>query len=144
MAKRILVPVDRDELAESVLPLVGQLARQSGGTVRLLHVAPLPAARIADNGRVVAYESQEMERIEADRRDYLEKAAECALEGLPVEAVVRFGDPVTEIIREAEAFGADLVALGTARRSWLARALGSVADRVFRKSGTRVLLLGAR
>lgn len=144
MAKRILVPMDRGGTAESVLSLVGDLARSSGGTVRLLHVAPLPKERVAADGHVVAFESQEMERIEWNRRDYLRKASECQLEGVPVESVVRFGGPVQEIVREAEAFGADLIAVATSRRSWLGRALGGVAERVFQKSAVPVLLLGSR
>ena len=40
MAKRILVPLDRSEASRSVLPMVADMARGSGGTVRLLHVAP--------------------------------------------------------------------------------------------------------
>jgi nucleotide-binding universal stress UspA family protein len=38
-----------------------------------------------------------------------------------VECVVRFGDPVTEILREAKAFGADLIAVSTVGRSGVGR-----------------------
>ncbi|PYN05671.1 MAG: universal stress protein, partial [Candidatus Rokuibacteriota bacterium] len=41
MAKRILVPLDQSPPAEAVLPLVGEVARGGGATVRLLHVAPI-------------------------------------------------------------------------------------------------------
>ena len=61
---------------------------------------------------------------------------------LPVECVVRFGDPVGEILREGEAFGADLIAVTTAGRGALGRvALGSVAEQVFRKSPVAVMLV---
>ena len=43
MAKRILVPLDALERSEAVLPLVADLARGAGSTVRLLHVADLYA-----------------------------------------------------------------------------------------------------
>jgi len=33
---------------------------------------------------------------------------------VPVDSVVRFGEPAEEILREAEAFGADLIAVTTA------------------------------
>ena len=143
MAKRILVPLDRSDGAQWMLPLVGDLARSSGATVRLLHVAPIPEGRVGDHGRVIAYESQEMERLESMGLEHL-RAAEAQLEGVPVESVVRFGDPVEEIVCEAEAFGADLIALATSRRSWLRRVLGSVADKVFRKAGVPVILLGTQ
>ena len=143
MPKRILVPLDRSDAAQGVLPLVGHLARSSGATVRLLHVAPIPQGRVDDHGRVIAYASQEMERLEYKGLGYL-KAAEAQLESVPVESVVRFGEPVEEILREAEAFAADLIALTTASRSWLRRVLGGGAGKVFRKADVPVMLLGTR
>lgn len=64
MAKRILVPLDQSPVAESVVPLVADLARGSGATVRLLHVAPVPGNLVSKEGRIVAYADQEMQRIE--------------------------------------------------------------------------------
>jgi nucleotide-binding universal stress UspA family protein len=142
MAKRILVPIERSDAARSVLPLVADMARSNGATVRLLHVAPLPTERIADNGRVVAYASQEMERIELARRECL-KIAEAELEGVPVEAVIRFGDPAREILVEAEAFGADLIAVTAGRRRWLPHLLRGVAGKLVRRSDVPVMLVTA-
>ena len=63
------------------------------------------------------------------------------LQGVPVERVVRFGDPAREILTEAETFGADFIALTTGGRSWLRHTLSrSIAARVFRKSTVPVLL----
>ncbi len=143
MAKRILLPLDRSDAAWSVLPIVADMARSSGATVRLLHVAPVPRERVADDGRVVAYANQEMERVESTRREYL-KTAEAELEGVPVESVVRFGKPADEILLEAEAFGADLIAVTTRGRGWLRRALGGVVGKLFRRSDVPVLLLATR
>jgi len=143
MAKRILVPLDRSERSMSILPLVAGMARGSGATVRLLHVAPIPKERVADDGRVVAYASQEMERVELSRLECLKEAA-ASLEGVPVESVVRFGDPVEEILHEADVFGADLVAVTAEGHGWLGHLLGGVADRVFHKAEVPVLLFGAR
>ena len=140
MAKRILVPIERRDTALSVLPVVADIARSSGATVRLLHVAPLPTERIADDGRIVAYVNQEMERIEFARRDCL-KIAEALLEGVPVESVVRFGDPAREILVEAEAFGADLIAVTAGRRRWLPYGLRGIAGKLLRRSDVPVLIL---
>jgi nucleotide-binding universal stress UspA family protein len=140
MAKRMLVPLDASPLAESIVPVVADVARGAGATVRLLHVAPLPRALVSETGQVIAYLDQEMERLEAEGMDYL-RAVEVQFEGIPVECVVRFGDPVQEILLEAEAFGADLIAVATAGRSGLGRTvLGSVAEQVFRKSRLPVVL----
>ncbi len=143
MAKRILLPLDRSDTARSVLPIVADMARSSGATVRLLHVAPVPRARMTDDGRVVAYASQEMERIESDRRRLL-KSAEAELEGVPVEAVVRFGNAADEILLEADVFGADLIAVTAHGRGWLRHMLGDVVGKLFRRSDVPVLVLATR
>lgn len=140
MAKRILVPLDRSSLAESVIPLVTDLARGGDASVRLLHVAPTPTGRVDWEGRVVAYADQEMSRLHAESMDYLQ-TVELHLQGVPMESAVRFGDPLREILAEADEFGADLIAVTTAGRSGLRRAvLGSVAEQVFRKARVPVVL----
>ena len=138
--KRIVVPLDASRVAESVLPVVADLARAGGGSIRLLRVEPLPDNCVDADGRVVAYADQEMARLEAEGFDYLRTVA-ARLGGIPIESCVRFGDPLTEILKEADAFDADLIAVTTAGRSGLGRTvLGSVAERVFRKAETPVLL----
>jgi nucleotide-binding universal stress UspA family protein len=143
MAKRILLPFDGSDTARSVLPIVADMARSSGATVRLIHVAPVPRARMTDEGRVVAYANQEMERIESDRKRLLE-SAEAELEGVPVEAVVRFGNAADEILLEADAFGADLIAVTAHGRGWLRHMLGDVVGKLFRRSDVPVLVLATR
>ncbi len=143
MAKRILVPLDQSPHAEAVLPLVGEVARGSGATVRLLHVASIPDNRVGPGGRVIVWAAQEMTRLEAEGKDYL-RTLELQLAEVPVECVVRFGSAVEEILLEAEAFGADLIIVSTAGRGGIARAvLGSVAEQVFRKAKTPVVLFRA-
>ena len=140
MAKRILVPLDGSLTGEPLLEMVGDVARGGGATVRLLTVTPVPASLVSSEGRVVAYADQEMERLTAEGRDYL-RSMENQLGGVAVECVVRFGDAVEEILREAEAFDADLIAVSTAGRSGVGRVvLGSVAEAVVRKATAPVLL----
>ena len=140
MAKRILVPLDTSAIAESVVPLVADLARGSGATIRLLHVAPVPENQIDRDGRLITYASQEMDSLQAEALDYL-RAVEVTLGDLPVESVVRFGDPVKEILDEGDAFGADLVVVATAGRSGIKRTVhGSVAEGVFRRASMPVIL----
>jgi universal stress protein A len=143
MAKRILLPIDGSDTTRSVLPMVADMARSSGATVRLLHVAPVPRERVTDDGRVVAYANQEMERIEAERRRLL-RSAEAELVGVPVEVVVRFGRLADEILLEADAFGADLIAVTAHARGWLGRLLGKVVGALIRRSPVPVLVLAAR
>ncbi len=143
MAKRILVPLDEAVQAESMVEAVGALARSTGATVRLLHVAPVTDAVVDEDGHVLAYSDQETERLEAEALDFLH-ATSVGLEGLPVECAVRFGDPVAQIVEDAEAWNADLIAMATRGRGSIGRALlGSVAEQVFRKAPTAVTLYRA-
>lgn len=143
--KRILLPLDRREAAGLFARLVARIARGEGATVRLLHVSPLPENRLDEHGRVIVYASQERERLEAAGLAYLEEVEQVEMDGLPVESVVRFGDPAREILLEAEAFGADLIALTAADKGQLRRLLRrSVAEKVRRKSRAPVLLLSLR
>ena len=142
MAKRILVPLDRSSTAERVLPLVITLARGSGAAIRLLVVEPVPESRVGQDGRVVAYADQEQARLEAEGLDYLRALTRQCGGVSDVECVVRFGDPVDEILREAGAFDADLIAVTTGERSALGRTvLGSVAEQIVKKADAPVMLV---
>ena len=141
MAKRILVPLDHGTEHELILPLIGDLARGSGATVRLLHVAPVPENVVTAQGRVVAYSDQEMARLQHEWLESLQ-VSEAMLVGVTVERTVRFGPVIDEIVQEIEAFEADLVVVTTTCRNSVKRAvLGSVAEQVMRRVKPPVLLL---
>ena len=143
MAKRILVPLDGSESAEVAATLAADLARGSGGGVRLLQVYPVPEHRVSSTGRVVAYADQEMERLSAEGRDYLE-SVEAQLAPVPTETVVRFGEPEQEILVEAEAFDADMIVVPAARRGWLQRLTGSeLGQKLLHASPVPVVLVRA-
>ena len=93
MAKRILAPIDTRERSEAIVPVVAALARDAGSTVRLLRVFPIPERVIGAHGRTVAYVDQEMARLTAEGLADLHRL-ESELTGVPVETVVRFGEPV--------------------------------------------------
>lgn len=139
--KRILVPLDFTPDSEAVLPLVADMARGAGATVRLLHVAPGAEALVNEDGRVVVYVDQEEASLEASARDHLLAAAPM-LEGIPVETTVRFGDPEEMIVSEAADFDADVIVLSTRCRTGLARfAPGGIATHVCRAADCAVMLL---
>lgn len=144
MAKRILVPLDGSEPAETAATLAADLARGSGGDVRLLQVHPVPEHRVNSDGRVVAYADQEMERLAAEGRDYLE-TVEARLGSVPAHSVVRFGEPDREILVEAEAFDADLIVLTAAQRGgWLRRFTpAGLGERLLHASPVPVVLVRA-
>jgi nucleotide-binding universal stress UspA family protein len=144
MAKRILVPLDGTESSEAAAVLAADLARGSGGNVRLLQVYPVPEHRVSNSGRVVAYADQEMDRLTAEGRDYLE-SVEARLGAIPAQTVVRFGEPEEEILTEAEAFDADLIVVTAARRAgWLSRfTRGGLGERLLHDSSVPVVVVRA-
>jgi nucleotide-binding universal stress UspA family protein len=141
MTKRILTPIDGRVESEVIVPVIAALARGAGSTVRLLRVFPVPEHVVGPYGRTVAYVDQEMARLTAEGMDELAHI-EAELDGLPVERVVRFGEPAEEIRLEAEAYNADLVTLATTRRSRLGKALApGVAERLEADSTVPTLVL---
>jgi nucleotide-binding universal stress UspA family protein len=140
VAKRILIPLDGDERSEAIVPLVAALARDGGSTVRLLRVYPVPRHTEGPYGRVVEYADQAMSRLTAQGRDDLERE-EVRLNGVPVERVVRFGEPAEEIALEAEAFGADLIALTEPARGLRRLFTRTLAERVAEDARIPTLVL---
>ncbi len=144
MAKRILVPLDETTEHEAILPLVADLARPAGATVRLLHVAAPPDNVVTEDGQVIAYMDQEATRLRVQWLDYL-RTVEPLLIDVEHEREVRFGYPLAEILAEAEEFGADLIAVTTSsRKSLKDRLLGSIAADLMKRSTVPVLLLRPR
>jgi len=139
MAKRMLVPLDQTLEGEAVLSVVAD-ALAMGTTVRLLHVTPRPVNVTDADGRIVAYADQELSRLEDETFDYL-RTIEARLAAGPVEYAVRFGDVVEQIIAEADAFGADVIALTTGHHRDLCHyVLGSTAEQICRRTDVTVLI----
>jgi len=141
MVKRILATVDTGEHGEDIVPVVAALARGAGSAVRLLRVFPIPQRVVGTHGRTVAYVDQEMARLTAEGLADL-RHVEADLGDVPVETVVRFGEVAEEIALEAEAFGADLIALGGGRSGRLRSLVApDVAERVERSVEIPTLVL---
>ncbi len=141
MAKRILAPIDARERSEAIVPIIRALALGGGASVRLLRVFPIPDRVIGSRGQTVAYIDQEMARLTAEGLDDLRRV-ESELDAIPVESVVRFGEPAEEILLEAEAFDADLIALTLSDRGRLRRVLWpDVTRRVVRQARVPTLAL---
>ncbi len=80
-------------------------------------------------------------QIEGDLRELL---APARTYGVNVPLVAREGNPVAEILKQAESMAADLIVLSTHGRSGFDRlALGSVTEKVLRKASCPVLVVPA-
>jgi nucleotide-binding universal stress UspA family protein len=138
----MLVPLDGSDLAETILPLVEQVAGPLEAEVILLRVVePVSTAAALVSAGVVSPDTLARHELEAKR--YLaQMEPRLAKKGLRVRTQVANGPPAKEILVAAQAISADLIAMVTHGRSGLGRVLlGSVAEAVLRASPVPVLLI---
>ena len=140
MYRRILVAIEHSPADRTILDHVSRLARLTGASLLLVHVADGWVARNFE--RFNLRESEEMR----EDRAYLERLrAELASEGLNVDAKLALGDPATELIKTAEEQQADLIAMSTHGHRYLADLLhGTTVDRLRHLVKVPVLLLRAQ
>ena len=146
MYEKILVPLDGSKTAETVMPNVIRLARESKAKVVLFTVEP-PAptagrARASRNGDGVTPAT--MEKPDPQMTAYLDSSANMLTAlGIDATKVTAVGNPAEEILAYAAKNGCDLIAMSTRGRSALRRGLmGSVTDAVVRTSDVPVLAVG--
>lgn len=143
MIARVLVPLDGSELAEAALRRIPGLFGELDLVLFRATVPPdeLISAYLPDTVRTTREMTEARQRA---AEEYLEKQRE-AIEGRArtVEIEIRpTPDPAREIVRVAEERRCDLVAMSSHGRSGLTRALlGSVTDRVLRRSAVPVLVI---
>jgi nucleotide-binding universal stress UspA family protein len=140
MYRRILVAIENSAADQTILSHVSGLAKITGATLVLVHVADGFAARHFDDLNL-----RESEEIKADRA-YLDRLrAQLEGEGFSVTTHLAMGDPATELIRAAESQEADLIAMSTHGHRFLADVIhGTTADRVRHLVKVPVLLLRAQ
>src|SRR5215510_14879147 len=114
MFKQILIPIDLTdlELAKPAIDNATAMARQSGGTLRLINVLPLTPVMLAE---YVPPNFETQQRKSAE--DAL--AIVCKESGLDpskVSATVRQGGIYQEILEEAKAVKADLIIMSSHRK----------------------------
>lgn len=137
MYKRILVPVENSSYDDAILRHVRDLAKLTGASVLLIHVADGFAARNAK--QLQLRESEEM-RLDLE---YIElKAEELKRDGVNADSLLAGGEPSREIADAAEREGCDLIAMSTHGHRWLKDLIyGSVASEVRHITRVPVLLV---
>ena len=145
MYQHILVAVDGSETSKLALKEAIGLARETEARLLLLHVADVMMVN-QDMEFVDIYEFRET--FAQAGRKVLENALEIASDGkVSAESklveIDKFGQRIPEIIvKEADAWPADLIVLGThGRRGFSHLLLGSVAEGVVRLANKPVLLI---
>ena len=137
MYSRILVPLENTAYDAAILEHVRRLARHTGASLVLVHVADGFAAR-----NVNLLNLRESEEIRGDR-EYLERICEeLGDAGFTAECVLAGGDPAREICAAAARERCDLIAMSTHGHKFVKDLLyGSVADSVRHRSLVPVLLV---
>lgn len=165
MFKKILVPLDGSDLAETVLPYVEDLGIQHNAEVILLRVIAPPSdgtraiyqslrlempvdprPELVEDMTAVqhpVYREQEMASLKAEAQRILGKAKRRLSEaGVKARVEVLFGRPAEKIVESAVQEGVDLIALTSHGRSGFSRwVFGSVAEKVLRTIAIPVLLI---
>jgi universal stress protein A len=140
MYHRILVAIEHSTADETILEHVERLARLTGASLLLVHVADGWVARhYHDLG---LRESEEMQ----DDRAYLEQlVARLNGAGLPTQAKLALGDPATELIKTVREESVDLLAMSTHGHRFLNDLIrGTTVDRVRHEVKVPILLLRAQ
>jgi len=129
--RRLLVPLDGSELAETALPIAGELARATGATLSLVTVTPF-LTRVLDWGGEYIPEIPALETEMADRAmERLGALRAKVPAGVQVETEVLRGTAAAELEAYANRQRTDLTIMSTHGRGGISRAMiGSTAERL--------------
>jgi nucleotide-binding universal stress UspA family protein len=140
MYKHILVAIEHSDADETILRHIEPLAKLTGASLLLVHVADGWVARHYED-----LDLRESEEMRADRA-YLEQlVARLTAAGLPARGHLALGDPATELIKVAAEEHVDLIAMSTHGHRFLNDVIrGTTVNRVRHEVEIPVLLLRAR
>ena len=140
MYKKILIDIENSAADRTVLEHVQQLAKLTGASLLLVHVADGWVARHYDE--LALRESEEMKE---DRAYLATVQAQLTANGFTTLTHLAMGEPAKELVRVAEAEHVDLIAMSTHGHRLLNDIIrGSTADRVRHNVSIPVLMIKAR
>jgi universal stress protein G len=139
MYKKILVPVDLadTDLAKPAIAAATEMARASGGSVRLVNVLAMTPVMLAE---YVPPDFDVQQRKSAEEALGI-IAGECGLDPTHISAIVRQGGIYHEVLEEAKTFNADLIVMSSHRPAMRTYFLGSNAGHVVRYAKCSVLVV---
>lgn len=137
MYRTILIPMENSPADQTILDHIRPLAKMTGASIVLMHVANGWAARNFDQLNLA-----ESEEIKEDRAYLERRAEELRGEGFAVDHVLAMGEPSDEIVKFARANQVDLIAMSTHGHRLVGDLIyGSTADKVRHLVEMPVLLL---
>ncbi len=139
MYKKILIPLENSPTDRVILSHIRSLAKLTGASLVLVHVADGYAARLQNQLNL-----QDSQEIEQDRNYLQECEKEFAQEGFQVKTHLAAGDPANQILTLADQEQCDLIAMSTHGHRFIKDViLGSVADTVRHRTSIPVLMIRA-
>jgi universal stress protein A len=142
---RIVIGIDFSETSEHALRYALELASQLGACVDLVHAYSLPAFALPIEGAIMASASQAADLSSRLGEQLTALVESHANSGVRMAGHLRVGAPDDELLAYAEQAGGKLIVVGTHGRTGAAHLLmGSVAERVVRRSPVPVLTVGKR
>jgi nucleotide-binding universal stress UspA family protein len=144
--RRILCPIDFSDYSRRALDHAVAIARWYGSTITVMHAfsaAPVAAyAPGAPGFESIVLTRADRDQLLAEMKRFIETES---APKVPVEAVIREGSAVREILNQAADLKADLLVMGTHGRSGFERLLlGSVTEKILRKATCPVLTVPHR
>ncbi len=140
MYRTILIPLENSPTDEVVLLHIRPLARLTGASLVLVHVADGFAAR-----HQKALNLQDSREITDDRAYLARREDELRADGFSVTSVLETGDPAGGIIAAADRVNADLIAMGTHGHRLISDIIrGSVANELRHKCSRPILMVRER
>ncbi len=139
MFQKILVPVDLadPDFVKPALDTAVEMARASGGAVRLINVIPMTPVMLAE---YVPPDFDVQQRGSAEEALAI-IAKESGLDPAKVSTVVRQGGIYHEVLEEAKTFVADVIVMSSHRPAMKTYFLGSNAGHMVRYAKCSVLVV---
>ena len=140
MYHTILIPVENSPADQTILDHIKPLARMTGASLLLMHVADGWVARNFEQLNLA-----ESEEIKIDRAYLERRGAELRGEGFVVTCVLAMGEPSDEIVKFTRIHNVDLIAMSTHGHRFISGLVyGSTVDKVRHLVSVPVLLLKAK
>lgn len=145
--RRVLVPLDGSEMAETALPAAVSIAAAFGAAVFLVLVVPtvetISGERAAATRLMPTAAAAVLDLEAAQGAAYLQAtAARMAGRGVQIDTAVKRGDPTRALLDAAAPHDVDLIAMATHGHSGIAAVwAGSVASRIAAQSPRPILFI---
>ena len=140
MYQKILIPMENSVADQTILDHIKPLAKLTGASLLLMHVADGWVARHYQELNLA--DSEEMRE---DRAYLTKRTADLREEGFTVDFFLALGEPADEIVKAAMDHNVDLIAMSTHGHRFIGDLLyGATADKVRHRVDVPVLLLKAK